>query len=144
MLEESFGLLIYLKKPKNYSKGSLPVYLRITVDGITKELSLNRSWEKNRWNSFASRPNGTKEDAKELCMFLDALQVKVYQAKRQILEAGEQITAVGLMDLVSGKQQRGKMLLKIFSEHNDRMKALIGKEYAKGTFTRFETALGGC
>ncbi len=141
MLEESFGLLFYLKKPKNYLKGPLPVYLRITVDGIAKELSLNRSWKKNRWNSFASRPGGTKEDAKELSMFLDALQVKVYQAKRQILEGGEQITAVGLMDLVSGKQQRGKMLLKIFSEHNDRMKALIGKEYAKGTFTRFETAL---
>lgn len=141
MLEESFGLLFYLKKPKNYSKGPLPIYLRITVDGIAKELSLNRSWEKNRWNSYASRPVGTKEDAKELHMFLDALQVKVYQAKRQILEAGEQITAGGLMDLVSGKQQRGKMLLKIFREHNDKMKALIGKEYALGTYTRFETAL---
>lgn len=31
MLEESFGLLFYLKKPKNYSKGQLPIYLRITV-----------------------------------------------------------------------------------------------------------------
>lgn len=45
------------------------------------------------------------------------------------------------MDLVLGKQQRGKMLLKIFQEHNDRMKALTGKDYAKGTYTRFETAL---
>ena len=73
-------------------------------------------------------------DAKKLQMFPDALQVKVYQAKRQIMEAGEQITAGGLMDLVSGKQQRGKMLLKIFREHNDKMKPLIGKEYAQGTY----------
>jgi len=89
MLEESFGLLFCLKKPKNYSKGPLPVYLRITLDEIAKELSLNRSWEKIRWNTHSSRPIGTKEDARELNMFLDALQVKVYQAKRQILEAGE-------------------------------------------------------
>ncbi|WP_211217446.1 Arm DNA-binding domain-containing protein [Segetibacter koreensis] len=131
MLEESFGLLFYLKKPKNYSKGLLPIYLRITVDGIVKELSLNRRWEKHRWNSNASKPIGTKEDARELTMFLEALQVKVYQVKRQIMEAGEQITASLVMDFVSGKQQRGKMLLKIFRDHNDRMKALIGKDYAK-------------
>src|SRR5436853_4828656 len=124
MLEESFGLLFYLRKPKNYSKGPFQLYLRITVDGIAKELSLNRQWEKARWNSYAGRPIGTKEDAKELNLFLDALQVRVYQAKRQILEAGEQLTATGLMDIVSGKTQRGKMLLNIFREHNERMKTL--------------------
>ncbi|MGI8635781.1 MAG: Arm DNA-binding domain-containing protein [Segetibacter sp.] len=124
MLEESFGLLFYLKKPKNYLKGTLPIYLRITVNGLTKALSLNRGWEKTRWNSYALRPVGTKEDAKELAMYLDSLQVRVYQAKRQILEDGEQITAGGLMDLVSGKYQRGKMLLKIFLEHNERIDLL--------------------
>jgi len=45
------------------------------------------------------------------------------------------------MDIVSGKQQRDKMLLKIFREHNDRMKALTGKDYAVGTYSRYETAL---
>jgi hypothetical protein len=52
MLEESFGLLFYFRKPKNYSKGPLPLYLRLTVDGIVKELSLNRSWEKSRYTIF--------------------------------------------------------------------------------------------
>jgi len=33
------------------------------------------------------------------------------------------------------------MLLAIFQERNERMKALIGKGYAKGTWNRFETAL---
>jgi hypothetical protein len=66
MLEESFGLLIYLKKPKNYVEGPLPLYLRITVDGNVKELSLNRSWEKHRWNPYSSRAVGNKEDAREL------------------------------------------------------------------------------
>lgn len=141
MLEESFGLLFYLRKPKNYVNGPLPIYLRITVDGNVKELSLNRRWEKIRWNPYASRPVGTKEDAKELCIYLDSLHVKVFQAKRQILEDGEQLTAGKLMGYVSGKQQRGKMLLKIFKEHNEKMKALVGKDYAAGTYTRFETAL---
>ena len=40
MLEKSMGLLFFLKKPKNYSNGGLKdVYLKITIDGIPRELS---------------------------------------------------------------------------------------------------------
>ena len=63
----------------------------------------------------------------------------MYDARRKLIEAGTQVTSSGLMDIVSGKDQCGKMLL-IFQEHNDRMKSLIGKDYAKGTYKRFETA----
>lgn len=33
------------------------------------------------------------------------------------------------------------MLIPIFKDHNHRMKALVGKEYAKGTLTRYKTCL---
>jgi hypothetical protein len=39
MLEKSFSLLFYLKKPKNYVSGNMPIYMRITVDEIPKEIS---------------------------------------------------------------------------------------------------------
>ena len=69
------------------------------------------------------------------------LQAKVYEARRKLLDSGMQVTSTALMDIISGHDQRGKMLLAIFKEHNDRMKALIGKGYAKGTWDRFDTAL---
>jgi hypothetical protein len=39
MLVKSFGLHFSLKKAKTYEKDTIPIYLRITVDGIPKELS---------------------------------------------------------------------------------------------------------
>jgi len=33
------------------------------------------------------------------------------------------------------------MLIPIFQEHNNRMESLLGKEYAKGTLTRYKTCL---
>ena len=33
-MDQSFGLVFHLKKPKNYERGEMPVYMRITVDGI--------------------------------------------------------------------------------------------------------------
>lgn len=29
-MEKSFGLLFYLKKPKGYKAGDLPIYVRVT------------------------------------------------------------------------------------------------------------------
>lgn len=55
MLEKSFRLLFYLKKPKKYRKGPMPIYLRITVDGVPKEISTGRQCEPDRWNTNANR-----------------------------------------------------------------------------------------
>jgi hypothetical protein len=40
MLEKSFGLLFFLKQPRNYEGGSMYIYPSVTVDGIPKELSV--------------------------------------------------------------------------------------------------------
>ena len=66
MLEKSFSLLFYLKKSKAYRKGPMPIYMRITVDGIRKEISTSRQCDPDRWNANAGRVNGTKEHVKLL------------------------------------------------------------------------------
>jgi hypothetical protein len=43
-----FSLMRLAKHIKPYKGGEMPVYLRITVDGVEKELSAKRSWEPSR------------------------------------------------------------------------------------------------
>ena len=81
MLEKSFGLLFYLKQSKNQKKGPLYIYLKITVDGRSVELSSKRKWESSKWNSSIARALGTKDDDRELNHFLDALELQIFQAK---------------------------------------------------------------
>jgi site-specific recombinase XerD len=140
MLEKSFGLLFYLKKPKNYQKGNLPIYLRVTVDGVPKEISTGRQCDPAKWNVHAQRVMGTKEDSKSLNVYLDTLQAKVYEAKRQLLEANKTITAEQLKNVLKGKADRQHMLLEIFRYHNEQVKELVGKEFAPATYTRFNTS----
>jgi hypothetical protein len=42
MMSKSFGVRVYLKKSKNYESGSIPIYLRIIVDGKRTEISTKR------------------------------------------------------------------------------------------------------
>ncbi len=62
MLDKSFGLLFYLKKPKNYVKGANPIYIALPQMECPKELSTKRIFDLNRWNPSAERASGTKED----------------------------------------------------------------------------------
>lgn len=138
MLDKSFGLLFYLKKRSGYQKGEIPIYLRITVDGISKELSVKRSCDPERWNSSAGRAMGTKESIKSLNAYLESYQSKVYEAKRKLVDGGHLITASAIKDMLLGNNQRGKMLIKIFEDYNANVKKLIGIDYSNSTWTKYD------
>ncbi|NCD69084.1 site-specific integrase [Mucilaginibacter agri] len=140
MLERSFGLLFFLKQPRNYESGPMYVYLKITVDGVPKEMSVKRNWEHSRWNGKGGRASGTKEDAKQLNVYLDSLQSKVYDAKQRLMETGQVVTSSAIIEIVNGAEQRKRGLMAMFKEHNDAMKKMIGKGVAKGTWTNFNTS----
>ncbi len=50
MLEKTFGLFFFLKQPKTKKNDYRYVYLRITVDGEARELSIKRRWTISRWD----------------------------------------------------------------------------------------------
>jgi hypothetical protein len=82
MLEKSFGLLFFLRKQRNADKGLMYIYLRITVDGISKELSVKRSWDPSKWNGKANRASGNKEDAKLLIIIWIFCKIKRMMPER--------------------------------------------------------------
>lgn len=142
-MDKSFGLLFYLKKPKVYSGGDIPVYLRITVDGNSVEISTKRKADPIKWNTAGGRLSGKTEEAKELNAYLDAVQQSVFNAKRKLLERDGDITAEAIKNILTGKdpQKKKYLLLEIFRHHNEQMRALVGREYAPGTLERYETSL---
>jgi hypothetical protein len=78
-MKTNFSLLFYMKKPKNYQSGVVPIYLRITVNGKRAEASTSRECDPVRWNAQAGRANGTKEEIRAFNAYLDDLQKKVYE-----------------------------------------------------------------
>ncbi|WP_125720987.1 site-specific integrase [Flavobacterium ustbae] len=136
MLENSFGMAFFLKTAHKGSK-IRAVHLRITVDGITKETSTKRRWDFTRWDQKTERALGTKEDAKSLNYFLDSLTFKIHEIKTEIIHSGNPITAEKVMDHILGRVTPRVKVLEEFQKHNDEMKSLLGKGYAKGTLDRF-------
>ncbi|MFZ4860795.1 site-specific integrase [Sphingobacterium sp. Mn56C] len=140
-MKSTFALLFFLKKPKGYQKGKVPIYLRVTLNGKRSESTVNRSCDPIQWNSHAGRLKGTKEEVKSINHYLDSLQNKAYDAHRELFDAGDNVSAKGIRDKIFGKAQKQFLLIEIFKEHNSKMHALIGQEYTAGTYCRYQTSL---
>jgi site-specific recombinase XerD len=137
-VRQKFRFAFLFKKPKNYRKGEILIYLRITVDGIPREVSVKRNCDPDRWNPDAGRASGTKESIKALNTYLDTSQAKVYDAKRKLIEANQMITSTAIKDILVGNDQRNKMLIKIFEDYNADVKTLIDKDYSESTWTKYD------
>jgi site-specific recombinase XerD len=140
MLEKSFGLLFFLKQPKNPNTIGKFIYLRVTVDGIQKEVSTKRIWFSDRWNQSYGRATGNKEDAKMLNIFLESLTAKIHQAKLSLIELNRSITAEAIKNIITGHGDDRKKLLVVFKNHNEQIEALVATgEYSSLTLKRFKT-----
>ncbi|MGF7042623.1 site-specific integrase [Mucilaginibacter lappiensis] len=140
MLEKSFGLLYYLKQAKNQKNENRYVYLRITVDGDRREISIKRQWIPEQWNAKQGRAIGSTEEAKEMNSYLDLISVKVYRAKVKLLESSKPLTADNIKNVLTGQDEKKHFIMEAFLRHNKQMKALVGREIASATLTRYKTA----
>jgi len=141
-MEKSFGLSFFLKKNKHDRDKKSAIYMRITVDSVACDISTKRKCESKKWNKISGRMNIKEEGSLEFNSYLDTLQQKVFEAKRKLLELDKDISPIYIKDVMMGKSgnREKRMLMEIFQQHNDQMKALVGKEYAAGTLQRYETS----
>lgn len=139
MLSRNLTMFFYLKKRSNYKSGKLPIYIRITVEGERMEISTKRECEPEKWNSQTGRKNGTKDDTRTLNAYLDALQFKIYEIQRQIIESNSSLTAELVRNRINGVADKSKGILEVFQDHNKKLEQLVGSDYALGTLTRYKT-----
>ena len=142
-MELSYSLLFYLKKPKNYTSGNIPVYMRFTIGGIANECATTRTADPEKWCAKTNRESGKTESSKSLNYHLDDLQQKVHNAHALLVKEGKRITAAGLRDKFLGREiaKKAPQLLEIFCLHNKQMQELIGKEFEENTLKGYRTCL---
>jgi Arm DNA-binding domain len=104
MLGKNFSLLFFLKKPKNYVSGNLPIYMRITVNGQAKEMTTSRNCDPEIWDQNAEKASGKSEYIKELNSHLSTLQVKVFEARVLLIGKNKHVAAEAIKNVLIEKE----------------------------------------
>jgi len=140
-MNKTFNLLFFVKKSKIKANGTAPIYLRITIDGIPKEISSKRNVSPAKWDSKLQKVIGNTEEVKTINAYLKTLEQEVYEAHHLMMKDKKIATSSALKSKLFGIEERARMIIPIFQDHNDKIKSLVGQEYAPGTLERYETSL---
>jgi site-specific recombinase XerD len=134
------SILFYSKTSKTLRNGSVPIYIRVTINGERFEQSTNRQIQPGKWSKASGKALGNSEESKSLNYYLDTLRNKVFKYQQEIVADGNEVTIHTIREKWLVPKEKPRLLLDIFKEHNRQMKVLIGKEYAPLTYVRFETS----
>ncbi|EKT3956898.1 site-specific integrase [Flavobacterium psychrophilum] len=140
-MKTKITLYFYAKSTKGNAAGQLPIYVRLTVDGKRLEFSTKKFVETSKWSSELSKMKGTTEEARSINSYLDLMKTKVFNAQMELMHRNENLTIENFKEKLLGTEQRQRMLIPIFQDHNNKIKELVGKEYAPGTLERYKTSL---
>jgi site-specific recombinase XerD len=140
-MQNKISILYYIKRTKPNSNGQVPIYSRITVDGKRFEMSTNRFIEPSKWSSDANKMKGLSEETRSINSYLDILKGKVYDAQKELIHNNTPVNIDTIKNKVVGVEQRTRMLVPIFQDHNNKVETLVGREFAPGTLERYKTSL---
>ncbi|WP_298137085.1 site-specific integrase [Flavobacterium sp.] len=140
-MKTKVSILFYAKKAKAAANGLVPIYTRITINGKRIELSTNRFVEISKWSTEAGKMKGTSEEARSINNHLDLLKSQIRDAEMELIHKKIPVTTKTLKSKILGVDERARMLVPIFQDHNNKIKELVGKEYAPGTLERYTTSL---
>ena len=140
-MKTKVSTLFYAKKAKAAANGLIPIYMRITINGKRIELSTNRFVEISKWSTEAGKIKGSSEEARSINNHLDLLKSQIRDAEMELIHKKIALTTETIKSKLLGVDERARMLVPIFQDHNNKIKELVGKEYAPGTLERYTTSL---
>lgn len=141
-MSQNFKVLFFLKKGRNSNPKSLPIYVRVTINGERAEWTCQRHCDPALWNQQSGRVTGKKEVTKLLNQYLDAIQANIFQVQKEYALRNEPVTATQVRARVLYQYEEKKhTLIQVYQYHNDQFQQLVGSEFSHGTYKKFKSAL---
>ena len=137
----TLSVLFIIKKAKLLKNGEAPICMRITVNKRVAEVMIKRSIPIDLWNQKKECSKGKDRVATELNHYINTVRAKVLQIHRELEIDNKPITADIIKDCFYGRDKVQRSLLEVYAEHNEKCRALIGKEYTESTVTKFDTSI---
>jgi len=138
MKQQSFRILFFIAKKRLMKNGEAPVYLRITIDGISDETRIKRSVPVEHWNQSKECSRGKSRGALELNEYIRTLRQKAFSIHKELVLEEVYVTAKIILGKLFGGGEDVKTLLGIFREHNQKCRQLIGIDYSDITVRRYD------
>jgi len=143
MTKTTFKVTYFLRKDKPLRTGELPINIRITLNTERATFNSKYSVKPEIWNQKTNRAIGKTTYATSINKYLDNVYIKLCDSLRDLEERGIEVTAENIKNNYLGFMEHTQItILGVYQEHNNKMKALIGKGYALSSLEKHYSTIG--
>ncbi|CAN5482668.1 site-specific integrase [soil metagenome] len=134
-VNNTFGVIFYLRKYKATNDGKTPIYARITVNGSRIDLSVKRSIEPGNWNPNKGMAKGSREEIMRLNNYLEQYRSGIVESYQTLLLQKKLITAELVKNKFIGEDQADFTLCKLMDYHNTEQTQVLEPGTMKNYYT---------
>nr|WP_319399109.1 site-specific integrase [uncultured Carboxylicivirga sp.] len=136
---ETIKINFFIKKTKLLKNGEAPIFVRIIINKERDEYALKKSILPKQWNETKQLAKGSSEKSQEVNQLIELHSSKIKSYFDFLIMDNQQVSPRIIKEKIVGKKETRRTILKVFQEHNDNARKLIGIDFAPDTVQRYET-----
>ena len=138
MKKNTFKVLFYLRGNHVNKDGTSAIMIRISIDGEIEQLTSKLYVDPKVWDTKRGRANGRSAKILELNGRLQDIEVLLKEHYYDIQRRHGFVTAEMVRNAYMGITQREESLLKVYEQHLEDTKKLVGLSKADPTYRKYE------
>ena len=140
-MTQTISVTFSTRKDRATEDGLLPVFMKITIAGKRLVMMTKIFVKPNEWSNQNAKLKTNTEEARRVNKMLDAFKMKAFDYQRELMNEGKDVTLESMKAKWYGLSlEKPRMLMGVFKEHNEQMKALVNQEFSPLTLERYETS----
>ncbi len=140
-MRQTISVNFFARKDRATDDGLLPVAMRIGIGGRRINIVTKIYVKPSEWSVQHGKLKTNSEDARRTNKMLEAFKLRAFDYQRELMNEGKDVTLESIKAKWFGLAlERPRMLMEVFKQHNEQMKALINREFSPLTFERYETS----
>lgn len=140
--KSSLSISFHIRRTRPNKRGEVPVCVRITVNGQRADTTIRKSILPDQWDAIRGQASPRTTLGKAINLYIDTVRACIIRIHRDLEMDEQPFTAQQVLDLYLGrKTSNRRTLLKLFREHNEKCRQLVGIDMAEATAGRYDTCL---
>ncbi len=140
-MTQTISVAFFTRKDRTTEDGLKPVFMRISLMNKRLTLATKIFVKPNDWSDQNGKLKTNSEEGRRINKMLEAFKMKAFEYQRVLMNQGKDVTLENMKAKWYGLTlEKSRMLMEVFKQHNEQMKALVNREFSPLTLARYETS----
>lgn len=142
-MKKNFKQNFIIRQSRSKIGATSMVYIRITINGVRTEFSLQRQCDSDKWDPDKGRVIGKTEDVRSFNAYLDRVQSRIYEIFQDFISSGIEFDGERIKARYLGFDvEKPRMFLDVYEDHNKEFQELVGRGLSYRTLQKYKTIKG--